>query len=110
MTAPTRAQLAEEFGITVELIDMAEVIKRDGVPELAEAIMAGKLDIHDAHHALAFPPGQQRQIASSGALPACDIWLGDQGRYCGSRDRTRRYLPGYRCPEHAPAALRAVAR
>lgn len=35
----------------------------------------------------------------------CAHWIGAAARPCGSTDQVRRYLPGYRCPQHTPAAL-----
>ncbi|MFI0739321.1 hypothetical protein ACH4PU_14710 [Streptomyces sp. NPDC021100] len=34
----------------------------------------------------------------------CQHWSGDAGRYCNAPG-ARRYLTGYRCPLHTPAAL-----
>ena len=36
----------------------------------------------------------------------CRHWIGAEGRYCRSGDGVRRYLPGYRCRLHTPAAVK----
>ncbi|MEU5130008.1 hypothetical protein [Streptomyces mobaraensis] len=35
----------------------------------------------------------------------CGHWIGDARRHCRAVDGVRRYLTGYRCPAHTPAAL-----
>lgn len=38
------------------------------------------------------------------AETSCRHWIGTEDRYCGATP-ARLYMPGYRCPEHTPAAL-----
>ncbi|MFF5670304.1 hypothetical protein ACFY8S_09230 [Streptomyces hygroscopicus] len=39
------------------------------------------------------------------ALPECGHWDGTRRQYCRTRDDVHRYLIGYRCPLHTPAAM-----
>lgn len=39
------------------------------------------------------------------AAGVCSHWIGAESRYCQLGDGVRRYVPGFRCPTHTPAAL-----
>ncbi|WP_432010143.1 hypothetical protein [Streptomyces cucumeris] len=39
------------------------------------------------------------------ALPECGHWDGPAARYCHTRDDVHRYVIGWRCPAHTPAAV-----
>ncbi|MEU5394549.1 hypothetical protein [Streptomyces tibetensis] len=40
--------------------------------------------------------------------PECGHWIGAEQRHCREVDGVRRFLPGLRCPEHTPLALRGL--
>ncbi|PAK25813.1 hypothetical protein CJD44_14400 [Streptomyces sp. alain-838] len=42
------------------------------------------------------------------ARAECRHWIGAENRYCKEADGVRRYLPGLRCPEHTPNALKGL--
>jgi hypothetical protein len=83
--------------ITTLLLDAA-VAKGHPAAGAARTIASGlrtgartPRDLHD----LPDQPGR--------ADPRCGHWAGDH--YCHTTDRVRRYLNGYRCPHHTPAAI-----
>ncbi|MFI7315184.1 hypothetical protein [Streptomyces hygroscopicus] len=39
------------------------------------------------------------------ALPECGHWIGAERRRCLARDSVHRYVIGWRCPLHTPAAM-----
>lgn len=39
------------------------------------------------------------------ALPECGHWDGPNRRHCRTVDGVRRYVIGWRCPDHTPAAM-----
>lgn len=40
--------------------------------------------------------------------PECTHWIGAERRHCKEVDGVRRYLPGNRCPDHTPNALKGL--
>lgn len=38
----------------------------------------------------------------------CGHWIGAERRYCRSADQVRHFLPGHRCPDHTPNALKGL--
>lgn len=46
-----------------------------------------------------------RQPATVGSTE-CTHWIGTERQHCRSTDHIRLYLPGPRCPDHTPNALR----
>lgn len=50
-------------------------------------------------------PSPRRFVAPANPRPAagqCSQWIGAESRYCQLRDAVRRYVQGFRCPDHAP--------
>lgn len=83
--------LAEHHVTGVDGLSRAAQLKALGngvVPQQAAAALRLLLDRFDQPHAV-----------------SCGHWAGATRHYCHAIDGVRRYLTGYRCPAHTPAAL-----
>jgi len=58
----TRDRLAEDFGVSHGTVDRAARAIRDGIPELAEALDAGKITANAASQIAAYPKSAQREM------------------------------------------------
>jgi hypothetical protein len=60
-----RAALAEAFHVSERMLDMAAKVRRDGIPELETAIMAGDLKMWPAYLLSAESTERQREILAT---------------------------------------------
>lgn len=62
----SRDKAAESVGVSGKSVDMATKVRRDGVPELAEAVTRGQVAISAAAEVAELPQDRQREIVSAG--------------------------------------------
>lgn len=56
------AQAAKEMNVSVRSVRYARKVRREGIPEISDMLMAGKMSLHTAVALVALPFDEQREV------------------------------------------------